>query len=148
MLPAWVLLLPPSSWLPFIALFCTLFMAHLGYLHLTKASLRCCNSLLRISSVVQTVLALWVSTYDTVLGRKTMMTIPLQVLVSLGWFAIHLYAKEIVCLGFDQGIKKRDSPILLIAFDSELCTWIYTVYMSLLLDDPSLIHKPIPKPRG
>ena len=60
-LPAWVSLLPLSSWLPFITLFCTLFMAHLGYLHLTKASLRCCNSSLRSSSVVQTILALRVS---------------------------------------------------------------------------------------
>ena len=38
-----------------------------------------------------------------------MMTIPLQVLVSMGWFVILLYAKGIVCLWFDQGIKKRDS---------------------------------------
>ena len=68
-------------------------------------------------------------TYDIVLGRKIMMTIPLQVLVNMGWFVIHLYAKGIVCLGFDQGIKKRDSPILLIALDSELYAWIYTVYM-------------------
>ena len=30
-------------------------------------------------------------TYDTVLGRKTMMTIPLQVLVSVGGFVIHCY---------------------------------------------------------
>ena len=124
-LPAWVLLLPLSSQLSFISLYCALFMAHLGYLHLTKASLRCCNSLLRSSGVVQTVSALWV----TVSERKIMMIIPLQVLVSMGWFAIHLYAKGTVCLGFDQGIKKRDSPILLITFDSELYTWIYTVYI-------------------
>ena len=84
-----------------------------------------------------------------------MMAIPLQVLVSMGWFGIHLYAKGIVCLWFDLGIKKRDSPILLITFNSELYTWIYTVYMiqkkllvSLLLDDPSVIHKPIPKLGG
>ena len=89
-------------------------------------------------------------TYDTVLSRKIVMTIPLQVLVSMGWFAIHLYAKGVVCLRFDQGIKKRDSPILLITFDSELYSWIYTVYMTqkkllvgLLLDDPSVIHKPV-----
>ena len=60
-LPMWVLLLPFSSQLPFITLFCTLLMAHLGYLHLTKASLRCCNSSFKSSGVVQTVLALWVS---------------------------------------------------------------------------------------
>ena len=36
-------------------------MAQLGYLHLTKASLRCCNSFWKSSGLVQTVLALWVS---------------------------------------------------------------------------------------
>ena len=94
-------------------------------------------------------------TYDTILGRKIMVTIPLQVLVSMCQFAIHLYAKGIVCLWFDQSIKKKDSPILLITFDHDLYTWIYTtnmiqkkLLMSLLLDDPIVIHKPIPKPRG
>ena len=54
-------LLPFSSHLPFITLFCTLLMAHVGYLYLTKASLRCCNSSFKSSGVVQTVLALWVN---------------------------------------------------------------------------------------
>ena len=92
---------------------------------------------------------------DTVLYRKIVMAIPLQVLVSMGWFVIHPYAKGIVCLRFDQGVKKRDSPILLITFDSELYSWMYAVYMiqkkllvGLLLDDPSVIHKPVPKPWG
>ena len=94
-------------------------------------------------------------TYDNALGRKIMMTVPLQVLVSMGMFAIHLYAKGTVCLWLDQGIKERDSPILLISFDHELYTWINTVYviqkkflMSLLLNDPSVIHKPVPLPGG
>ena len=60
-LPAWVLLLPLSSQLPFITLFCTLFITHLEYLYLNKASLRCCNPSLRSSGVVEIVLALWVS---------------------------------------------------------------------------------------
>ena len=92
-------------------------------------------------------------TYDTVLGRKIMLTIPLQVLVSMGWFAIHLYTKGIIYLWCDHGIKKKYSPILLITFNHKLYTWINTVYMiqkkflmSLLLDDPSVIHTPIPKP--
>ena len=48
-----------SSWLLLITLFCTLLMAHLGYLHLPRAPLRCFNSSLRSSGVVQTTLALW-----------------------------------------------------------------------------------------
>ena len=36
-------------------------MAQLGYLHLTKASLRCCNSFWKSSGLVQTILVLWVS---------------------------------------------------------------------------------------
>ena len=76
-------------------------------------------------------------------------------MVSMSGFVIHFYVKGVVCLGFDQGIKKRDSPILLITFKSELYSWINTVnmiqkkfLMGLLLDDPCVIHKPIPKPRG
>ena len=79
------------------------------------------------------------------------MTIPLQVLVSMDGFVVHFYAKGVVCLQFDQGVKKRDSPILLITFYSELYCWIYTVnmiqkkvFMGLLLDDPCTIHKPEP----
>ena len=56
-----LVLLPSPSWLLFINSFCILLMAHLGYLHLTKASLRSCNSSLRSSGAVHTVLALWVS---------------------------------------------------------------------------------------
>ena len=73
----------------------------------------------------------------------------------MGGFVVHPYAKGIVHLWFDQGIQKRDSPILQITFDCELYAWIYTVdmiqekfLMGLLLDDPSVIHKPIPKPWG
>ena len=39
----------------------TLFMAQGGYLHLTRASLRCASSFWSSSGLVQTVLALWVS---------------------------------------------------------------------------------------
>ena len=58
-LPTW--LLPLSPQLPFTTLFCISFMATLGYLHLTSASLRCCNSSFKSPGVVQTDLALWVS---------------------------------------------------------------------------------------
>ena len=58
-LPIW--LVPLSSWLPFITLYCTLFMAHLGYLHLIRASLRSCNPSSKSPGVVQTVLALRLS---------------------------------------------------------------------------------------
>ena len=83
------------------------------------------------------------------------MTVLLQVLVSMGRFTVHPHTKGIVCLWFDQGIKKRDSPIVLITFDCELYTWIYAVdviqeklLVGLLLNDPSVIHKPIPIPGG
>ena len=57
---SWLLLLLIASQLLLIYLLCTLFMAHLGYFHLTKASLRCSNSSLRSSGVAHAVLALWV----------------------------------------------------------------------------------------
>ena len=49
------------SQLPFTTLFCTLFMAHLGYIHLTSASLSCYNSSFKSPGVVQTDMALWAS---------------------------------------------------------------------------------------
>ena len=58
---SWLLLLLSfSSQLLFVYLFCILFMAHLGYLHFARASLRCSNSSLSSSGVIHTVLALWV----------------------------------------------------------------------------------------
>ena len=51
----------PSSQLLSKTLLCTLLMAQKGYLHLTKAFLRCWSSLRRSSGSVQTVLVLWVS---------------------------------------------------------------------------------------
>ena len=57
--------LPLSSWLPFITLFITLFMAHLGYLHLTNTLLRSCNSSSKSFCAVQTDLTLWASVHMT-----------------------------------------------------------------------------------
>ena len=73
----------------------------------------------------------------------------------MGALVVHPYAKGIVCFRLDQGIQKRDSPILQFTFDYELYAWIYAVdmiqeklLMGLLLDDPCVIHKPVPKPWG
>ena len=85
----WVILLPSPNLLLFVALFCILLMACLGYLHLTKASLRCCNSSFRSSGVVQTVLALWVSVPMTMyLAARLWVTVPLQVLVSVSGLTV------------------------------------------------------------
>ena len=61
-----------SSQLLLITLFWTLLMAQLGYLHLPRASLRCFNSSLRSSGVVQTTLALWVSVPMTLYLEDTL----------------------------------------------------------------------------
>ena len=130
-------------------------MAHLGYLDLSRASLRCCNSSFRSSGEVHTTLALWVSVPMTLyLADRLMMTIPFKYWSVWMDFVINFYAKVVVCLWFDQGIKKRDSPIFLIIYDSELYSRINTVnmiqkkfFMGLLFDDPYVIHKPILKPR-
>ena len=69
--------------------------------------------------------------------------------------AVHPYAKGIVCLWLDQGIQKRESPILQITFNLELYAWTYAVDMiqekllvGLLLDDTRVIHKSVPIPGG
>ena len=130
-------------------------MAQWGYLHLTKAFLRCCSSLWRSSGAVQTVSTVGRCTSDTVLGRWTLMAVPLQVLVSMCGLAVHCNRKGIVCLQCYQGIKEWDGPISLSTFYYKLDCWIYTVdviqkclFVSLLLDDPCAIHKPKPNWAG
>ena len=89
-LPSWLLLIQSSSWQLFIYLLWTFCMAHLGYLHLAKASLRCCNSSLKSSGPVQTILALWVRVPMTLyLAERFLMVILLQVLFSMSGHAVH-----------------------------------------------------------
>ena len=127
LLPTWVLFPSPSQ-LVFVDLFCILLVACLRYLHLTKVSLRCCSSPLRSSGVMHTYT--WGKcTYNTVLGREIMVTILLQVLVSMSGLLVHCNIKRIVCFTLDQCIKKCDSPIILIAFESKLYCRIYAVYV-------------------
>ena len=93
-------------------------------------------------------------TYDTVLYREIVVAIPLQVLVSMGWFLQYTFMqRELSASGLTKVSRKGDGPILLITFDTELYSWIYTVYMiqkkllvGLLLDNPCIIQKPVPKP--
>ena len=63
--------------------------------------------------------------------------------------------RELSALGLTKVSRTGIAPILLITFDSELYSWTNTVnmiqnkfFMDLLLNDPCVIHKPIPKPRG
>ena len=91
--------------------------------------------------------------YHTICIRWIMVTILLQVLLSMDGFAVNCNREGMVCLQCDQGIREEDSPIVLVAFDCELYFWIYTadmiqkyLYIGLLLDDKSVIHIPEPMP--
>ena len=88
-------------------------------------------------------------TNDTVLGRRIMMTIPLQVLVSMCRFTVHFYTKGVVCLRFDQGINKKGiAPFSWLPSTVNFIAGLYCWYdpekllMGLSLNDPSVIHKP------
>ena len=149
----WVL--PLSSQLPFITLFCTLFMTQLGYLHLTSASLRCYNSSSKSPGVLQTDLALWASVPMTLYLADRLwwlshckywsVSVGLQCTLILGNCLPLVWTRY----------QEKGSPILLITFNSELYAWFYTVdmiqeklFMGLLLNDKSAIHKPVPIPGG
>ena len=103
LLPTWVLLFPSTSQLLFINLFCILLMAYLGYLHLTKASLRCCNSSLRSSGVVHTVLVLRVSVPITLSHCKYW-----SVWVGL-WYTVIL--NELSALGLTKVSRNGIAPL-------------------------------------
>ena len=69
----------------------------------------------------------------------------------MGGLVVHSNGKGIVCLRYFQGIKERNGPISLIIFHCKFDCQIYAIdmvqkclFMSLLLDDPSIIHKPKP----
>ena len=151
LLPTW--LVPLSSQLPFITLFCTLFMANLGYLHLTRASLRWCTTPhLKSPSVVHTVLALWVSVPMTLYLTERLWWLShckyWSVWVGL-WYTFML--RELTASGLTKVPRKEIVPFSWLPLTCELYTWINTIHMiqkkfliSLLLDDPSVIHKPVP----
>ena len=145
----WVLLLPFPSQLPLITLFCILWIAHLGYVHLTKASLRSCNSSLRRSGVVQTVLALWVSEPITLYLAEWLWWLShckyWSVWVGL-WHTFML--RELSASGLTKVSRKGIAPFCWLPSKVTFYCWIYTVNMvqkklllGLLLDDPCVIHK-------
>ena len=145
-----LLLLMLSSQLWLMYLFWALLMAQLGYLHLTNASVRCCNVFWKNSGPVQTVLAKWVSVPMTLYLADRLWWLShckyWSVCVEL---AVHSYGKGIICLRCNKGIKEGNGPISLITFNSKPACWIYAIdmvqeclFMGLLLNDKSVIHKP------
>ena len=130
-------------------------MAQLGYLHLTKASLSCCNSFWKSPGVVQTVLALCVSVPMTLY------------LVDRLWWLSHCKYRP-VWVGLHYTVMERElsapavtkvsrkgiapfpwlpSTVNLVA-ESVLLICFKNPCMGLFLDDKGVIHIPKPLPRG
>ena len=136
-----------------IYLFWTLPMAQLGYLHLTKAYLRCCNSFWKSSGLVQTVLAPWVSVPMTLYLADRL------------WWLFHctywsvwvdlqytVMERELSASGVIK-VSRKGRPNSLFTFHSKVDFWIYAIdmlqgclFMGLLLDDKGVIHIPKPMP--
>ena len=150
------LLLFVSSQLLLSTFCCTLVMAQWGYLHFHSAVPKWFISPWSSSGSVKTTSGLWVNVPMTLYLAERLWWLShckyWSVWVGL-WYT--LKGQWIVCYGCDKGVKEGNSPIALSSFHSELDCWIDTVYMiqeylsvSLFLDDPCVIHKPVPNPGG
>ena len=93
-----LLLLMLSSWLLLMYLFWTLQRAQLGFFHLKRASLRCCNSFWKNSVLEQTVLALWISVPMT-----------LYLADRLWWLSYCKYWS--VWVGLQYAVKERELSV-------------------------------------
>ena len=135
-------------------LFCTLLMAQVGYLHLPIAFLRCLSSFWRSSGSVQTVFVPWVSVPMTLYLADRLWWLSHCKCWSV-WvgFQYTVMDREASALQFYWRIKERYSPISLCTFHCKLDGWINFIYVfqeflftGLFLNDPCVIHKPIPYP--
>ena len=93
--------------------------------------------------------------YYTKFGREVMVTVPLQVLVSVSGFTVHSDGQCAISLWFNNGVQEGDEPILLVVLHCKLYGRVNTVYVleealfvDLLVDDKSVIHKPAPELGG
>ena len=84
-----------------------------------------------------------------------MVTVPLQVLVSMSGFPVHSDGQCAISLWFKNGVQEGDGPILLVVLHCKLYDRVNTVYMlkealfvDLLVDDKGAIHIPVSKPGG
>ena len=92
--PLWLFPSLLFSWLLLLNLHSLLSNPHLGYLHLARASLRCCISWLRSFGLLQTVLALWV---------RVLMTLNLYA----WWWWLSHWRYWSVCVSFLYTVRCR-----------------------------------------
>ena len=83
-----------------------------------------------------------------------MVTVPLQLLVSMSGFPVHSDG-QCISLWFNNGVQEGDGPILLVVLHCKLYGRVNTVYVlkeallvDLLEDDKGVIHIPAPEPGG
>ena len=84
-----------------------------------------------------------------------MVTVPLQVLVSMSGFPVHSDGQCTISLWFNIGVQEGNGPILLVVLHCKLYGRVNTDYVleealfiGLLVDDKSVIHIPVPEPQG
>ena len=84
-----------------------------------------------------------------------MVTVPLQVLVSMSGFPVHSDGQCAISLWFNNGVQEGGGPILLVVLHCKLYGRVNTVYVlkealfvDLLVHDKGVIYNPAPEPRG
>ena len=84
-----------------------------------------------------------------------MVTVPLQILVSISGFPVHSDGQCAISLWFNSGVQEGDGLILLVVLHCKLYGRVNPVYVlkealfvDLLVDHKGVIHIPAPEPRG
>ena len=117
----WLLAPSLTSLDDLVSLFSTLSIAHLGYLQLVSAFLRCSISFWRSSGLLQTVLALWVGVLITLyLAKRWWQLSHCKYWVGVCRFPIQSNKQLIISLWFYNGIQDGDGTILLVVFHCKL----------------------------
>ena len=84
-----------------------------------------------------------------------MVTVPLEILVSMCGFPVHSYGQSTISLWFDNSVQEGDGPILLVVLYCEPYSRVNTLnvlkealFVGFLVDDKVVIHIPVPELGG
>ena len=153
----WALLLPPSLTCleDLLSLFSTLSKAHVGYLQLVRAFLRCSFSFWSNSGLLHTVEALWERVWMTLNLAERWWWLSHCKYWSVCVGFLYTYGQRTIDLWFNNSVQEGDGTILLIVLYCKPYGRVNTVYVlqealfiDFLVDDKGVIHIPVPELGG
>ena len=90
----------------------------------------------------------------TIHSRKVVVPVPMQILISMGWFPIHCYGQGSILFRYDKSIQKENGSTWYCLLSGKLDTRVHGVnvlqkMVSMhFLDDKGIMHIPSPDSGG